>query len=182
MRIFVLRREQWIPRPIEEVFAFFADAKNLEAITPEWLGFRILSPQPITMREGARIVYRLRWHGLPLRWVTEIAHWESPTRFVDVQQEGPYALWHHTHEFRPGQGGTFMCDVVRYALPLGCLSSAVHGLIVRRDLNAIFDHRARAVSELFASGTPGDRPEEAEVRPGRVSGAPDVAEPAPRPG
>ncbi len=149
VRWHLLRREQRIPRPVEEVFAFFADAGNLEAITPAWLDFRIVSPLPIWMRAGTRIVYRIRWHGLPLRWVTEIRRWEPPHVFTDVQICGPYRLWHHTHRFEPAEGGTRMRDVVRYALPFGPLGEAAHACGVRRDLNAIFDYRARTVADLL---------------------------------
>lgn len=149
MHTFELRREQWIPGPRETVFVFFADAANLEAITPPWLHFRILSPGPNPLRAGAEIVYRLRWGWLPLRWVTEIAVWEPPARFVDVQRHGPYALWHHTHEFESRDGGTLMRDLVRYALPLGPLGVAAYHLIVRRDLDAIFDYRAREITKRF---------------------------------
>jgi ligand-binding SRPBCC domain-containing protein len=149
VRTFELHREQWISRPIEEVFAFFADAKNLEAITPPWLDFRILSPEPITTRAGARIAYRLRWRRLPLRWVTEIAEWAPPFRFVDVQRRGPYALWHHTHGFETQEGGTRMRDHVRYALPLGPLGLLMHRLAVRRDVEAIFAYRASRVNDIF---------------------------------
>src|SRR5689334_13428786 len=128
---YVLQREQWIPRPLEEVFAFFADAGNLEAITPAWLGFRILTPRPIVMRPGAHIRYQLGWHGIPLRWLTEIETWEPPHEFVDVQLQGPYRLWHHTHRFEAADGGTVMRDVVRYALPLGLLGRFAHALLVR---------------------------------------------------
>lgn len=153
MRTFLLQREQWIPRPIDQVFAFFADATNLEAITPPWLRFRILEPRPAVLRAGTLIAYRLRWHGVPLRWLTEIEAWEPPFRFVDVQRRGPYALWHHTHEFEPSDGGTRMRDVVRYALPMGPLGTLMHRLIVRRELEAVFDYRAIRVSELFGTGT-----------------------------
>ncbi len=142
-----------MPRPVDEVFAFFADAANLEAITPPWLRFRLLSPGPIAMRPGALIFYRLYWGWLPLRWVTEIEEWQPPFRFVDVQLRGPYALWHHTHSFEPHEGGTLMRDEVRYALPLGPLGRLMHRLLVRRDLEAIFDYRARKVSEVFANPT-----------------------------
>jgi ligand-binding SRPBCC domain-containing protein len=151
MRTFLLQREQWIPRPIDEVFAFFADARNLEALTPSWLGFHILSPESIVMGAGASIVYRLRWRGLPVRWTTEIALWEPPFRFVDVQRRGPYALWHHTHDFEPHEGGTRMLDRVRYALPLGPLGTLMHRLIVRRDLDLIFAYRAIRIDEFFGS-------------------------------
>ncbi len=149
MQAFLLRREQWLPRPIEQVFAFFADATNLEAITPPWLRFRILSPGPVSMRAGTLIVYRLRWGWVPLRWVTEITEWQPPFRFVDVQRRGPYALWHHTHAFEPDGGGTRMRDEVRYALPLGPLGRLAHRLAVGRDLGAIFDYRAEAVGRIF---------------------------------
>jgi len=144
-----LRREQRLAGTPGEVFPFFADAGNLEAITPPWLGFRVVTPRPIAMREGALIEYRLRLHGLPISWLTRIEEWETdPThpRFVDVQLNGPYSLWHHTHEFRPHpDGGTLMTDTVRYALPFGPLGSLAHRVLVRRDLERIFDFRARAV-------------------------------------
>jgi ligand-binding SRPBCC domain-containing protein len=155
VRTFLLRREQWLPRPIEQAFAFFADATNLEAITPPWLRFRILSPGPILMRAGTLITYRLRWGRVPLRWVTEITEWQFPFRFVDVQRRGPYALWHHTHSFESDGGGTRMRDEVRYALPLGPLGRLAHRLAVRQDLEAIFDYRERAVSLLFGGGSAG---------------------------
>jgi ligand-binding SRPBCC domain-containing protein len=149
----VLRREQRLPGPPEDVFPFFADAGNLEAITPDWLAFRIVTPRPIEMRVGTLIEYRLRLHGLPIAWLTRIEEWDTdPThpRFVDMQIAGPYRLWHHTHEFAPdGEGGTLMRDTVRYALPLGPLGEIAHRLVVARDLAAIFDHRTRRVGELL---------------------------------
>jgi ligand-binding SRPBCC domain-containing protein len=150
VRTFILEHEQWLRKPVDEVFAFFSDARNLETITPAWLGFRILSPGPIPMRVGTHITYRLHWHRLPLRWVTEIVQWEPPVRFVDVQRRGPYALWYHTHEFEPHDGGTRMWDRVEYALPLGFLGTLVHRF-VRRDLEAVFDYRATQVERIFAS-------------------------------
>src|SRR5579871_5080404 len=149
MRTFLLQRDQWIPRPIDEVFAFFADASNLEAITPPWLGFRILSPQPITMHAGTRIAYRLSWRWLPLRWVTEIEEWQPPLRFVDRQRQGPYALWRHTHSFEAHGRTTRMQDRVQYALPLGPLGRLMHRLAVGRDVEAIFAYRASRVNEIF---------------------------------
>jgi ligand-binding SRPBCC domain-containing protein len=147
----ILRREQWVPRPIEDVFAFFSEAGNLEAITPPWLGFRIDSPGPIVMRPGARIHYRISLHGLPLRWVTEIKTWEPPHAFVDVQLRGPYRSWHHTHYFEPMNGGTLMRDAVRYVLPFGPLGRLAHAWIVKSDLEAIFDHRALRMTKVFGA-------------------------------
>jgi hypothetical protein len=146
MAIHVLVREQLLPSSPDEVFPFFAEAHNLEAITPPWLGFRVVTRQPIEMAPGALIEYRLRLHRVPIRWRTTIAVWDPPRRFVDVQLEGPYRMWHHTHDFEaaPG-GGTLMRDTVRYALPFGPLGALAHRLLVRRDLTAIFDFRQEAV-------------------------------------
>ena len=150
MRTRVLQRTQVLPARPDEVFAFFADARNLEAITPSFLRFRVVTPGPITMREGALIDYRLRLHGIPIRWRTRIEVWEPPLRFVDAQLRGPYRSWRHEHTFSaaPG-GGTLMRDRVDYELPLGPLGAIAHALFVRRDLARIFDHRASAVASYF---------------------------------
>lgn len=145
-----MRREQWIPRPLGEVFAFFCDARNLAALTPPWLGFRILTAGPIRIAVGTKIRYRLDWHGAPVKWTTEIRRWEPPHRFIDVQLSGPYRLWHHTHGFVERGGGTLMTDVVRYRLPFGIIGRLAHALKVRRDVEQIFDYRSRRISELFA--------------------------------
>ena len=151
IRFHTLRREQWIPRPVDEVFQFFSDARNLEEITPPWLGFRILLPGPIRIAKGTRIPYRLSLHGIPLGWTTEIRQWLPPFRFVDVQLRGPYRLWHHTHRLEPKDGGTLMTDVVRYRLPLGIIGRAVHFFKVRRDVERIFDYRFGRIQEVFGS-------------------------------
>ena len=148
--IHTIEREQWLERPIEEVFAFFGDSMNLQAITPEWLHFSVLTPPPMAMAVGARIEYRLRWGVVPLRWVTLIEEWEPPRRFVDSQLEGPYRLWHHTHTFEPQAGGTIVRDTVRYQIPFGWLGATLHWQRIRRDLAAIFDERARRVRALLA--------------------------------
>ena len=146
MSVHILRREQRLPGTPESVFPFFADARNLEAITPPWLGFRVVTPEPLDMRAGTLIEYRLKLRGVPLRWRTRIAVWDPPRRFVDVQLSGPYRLWHHTHDFEPdGDGGTVMRDTVRYAIPYGPLGRLAQALVVRRDLDAIFGFRREAV-------------------------------------
>lgn len=144
-----LRREQWVPRPVEEVFEFFADAKNLETITPPFLGFHILSVSTPQIVEGTEIRYRLKLHGFPMGWLTEIRQWRPPHRFVDVQRKGPYSLWHHTHTFEGYAGRTRMRDVVRYVLPFGPLGELVHGLKVRADVEKIFAYRHEKIRELF---------------------------------
>ena len=149
LRYHVLRREQRLPGAPDDVFPFFADAHNLEAITPPFLGFRVVTPRPLELRPGALIEYRLRLHGLPIAWLTRIEDWEPGVRFTDAQLAGPYRLWHHTHEFAPdGDGGTVMRDTVRYALPYWPLGEVAHPLVAR-DLAAIFDFRATAVARAL---------------------------------
>jgi ligand-binding SRPBCC domain-containing protein len=147
-----LERAQRLPGTPEEVFAFFSDALNLERITPPWLGFEVLTPGPMRMREGTLLEYRLRLHGVPVRWLTRIETWDPPHRFVDAQLRGPYRLWHHTHTFAPDGDGTLMRDTVRYALPLGPLGALAHATFVRRDLARIFDFRRDTVARLAAPG------------------------------
>jgi ligand-binding SRPBCC domain-containing protein len=149
MKEFTLHTELWLPRPRGEVFPFFADARNLETITPPWLKFEVLTPAPIEMRPGTLIDYRIRVHGIPIRWRTEIAEWQPPHRFVDVQLRGPYTLWHHTHTFEARDGGTLCADRVRYR-PLGGV--LVNWLFVRRDVEGIFRYRQQRMKELFGSG------------------------------
>jgi ligand-binding SRPBCC domain-containing protein len=155
VKFHTLRREQWIARPIDEVFAFFADARNLEEITPPWLGFRTLTPAPIRMAAGTLIRYRLSLHGVPIRWTTEIREWEPASRFVDVQLSGPYRLWHHTHRFAESNGGTRMWDVVRYRVPLGWLGRVMNAILVRRDVERIFEYRSARIAEIFGRAAAG---------------------------
>ena len=152
LRYHTLTRQQRLARPVGEVFDFFADAGNLEAITPPSLRFRIVSPLPIAMGAGALIEYRLRIRGIPLMWLTRIETWEPGRRFVDAQLAGPYALWHHTHEFEAlDDGATLMRDVVRYALPFGLLGAFAHSAFVSRELAAIFDFRHAEVARRLGS-------------------------------
>ncbi len=138
--------EVWLPKPPQQVFEFFADARNLQAITPAWLNFVVLTPGPIEIRRGALIDYRLRVHGIPIRWQTEITAWEPPHRFVDEQRRGPYRLWVHEHRFEARDGGTLASDFVRYAAPGGKLTD---WLFVRRDVERIFQFRRQKLLEVF---------------------------------
>ena len=145
----VLEREQFVQRPLDEVFAFFSQARNLEQLTPPWLRFEVLTPAPIEMRAGTRIEYRLRLHGVPLRWVSLIESFEEGCSFVDRQVRGPYRLWHHTHEFEAAGSGTIVRDRVRYAIPLGPLGEATRRLFVTRDLDRVFAYRRFAVARIL---------------------------------
>jgi ligand-binding SRPBCC domain-containing protein len=147
----VIQREQLIRRPLPEVFAFFADAQNLEAITPPYLRFRILTRPPIEMRAGTLLDYRLSLFGVPFTWHTRIEAWEPNVRFVDVQLRGPYAKWHHLHEFRATDDGTLMTDRVDYRIGWWFCGALAHAAFVRRTLADIFDYRAKRVEELLKS-------------------------------
>lgn len=147
---FELRAALWLRRPIEEVFEFFCDAGNLDAITPDSLRFEILTPRPIDMREGLLLDYRLKVRRVPLKWRSLISVWDPPYRFVDEQVRGPYRKWRHEHTFRACEGGTLCGDVVIYDMIGGALANA---LLVQRDLRGIFEHRCRRLREMLGGAT-----------------------------
>jgi len=149
MRVHEFQSELWLPLPPEELFSFFADAVNLDALTPPWLNFHIATPPPIAMREGALIDYRLRVHGIPLRWRTRINAWQPPNRFVDEQIRGPYRRWIHEHTFEARDGGTLARDVVCYAVPFDFIA---HRWLVRPDVERIFQYRSEALKQRFGDG------------------------------
>lgn len=150
VKVHRLEREQLLPRPIDEVFEFFARAGNLERITPPWLRFDVVTPEPIPMRVGALIEYRLRVHGVHLGWVSRIEEWTPGRCFVDRQLRGPYAVWHHRHTFEAAGEGTIVRDEVDYGLPFGPLGELAHRLFVRRDLDRIFAFRHEAAKRALA--------------------------------
>jgi ligand-binding SRPBCC domain-containing protein len=140
--------EIWLPRPVQEVFGFFADASNLQELTPKWLYFTILTPPPLNIQKGTIIDYRLRIHWIPVYWRTEITAWEPPNRFVDEQRRGPYRQWIHEHRFEAHGTGTKMVDSVKYEVPGGWL---VEKLLVRRDIERIFAFRREQLKRRFES-------------------------------
>jgi ligand-binding SRPBCC domain-containing protein len=146
MKTYRLQTKIWLPQDRTEIFAFFADARNLERLTPLWLRFVIVTPDPIEMKKGTRLDYRLKIRGIPVRWQSEIASWDPPTRFVDRQTRGPYTLWVHEHLFTDHQGGTVVADNVTYASPGGPI---VQKFLVAPDLQRIFRYRHRLLREIF---------------------------------
>jgi ligand-binding SRPBCC domain-containing protein len=151
MNAHTLTAALWLPQRRDEVFSFFADPFNLEAITPPWLKFAVVTPAPIAMRTGTLIDYRLRVHGLSLRWQSELTVWDPPLRFVDEQRRGPYRRWVHTHSFEEQDGGTICRDAVEYAVPGGRF---INWLLVRRDVRRIFTHRQETIHRRFHAGSP----------------------------
>ena len=148
MRTHRFEREQFLARPLEEVYRFFSEASNLALLTPPSMHFRLVTPQPIRMRDGTLIEYRLRVRGVPIRWVSRIEDWEENRGFADRQLRGPYRRWLHRYEFEATEDGTRIIDRVEYALPFGVLGLVALPL-VRRDLEAIFAYRREAVARLL---------------------------------
>lgn len=151
MKTWTLECEQMISKPRDEVFAFFRCPENLERITPEALGFVILTPKPVAMAAGQVIDYTIRPFGFAIHWRTLITEYNPPHHFVDIQLKGPYALWHHTHSFEDLGSKTRMRDRVVYALPLGPLGRFVHAVAVRRQLKGIFEYRKRVIEGIFSA-------------------------------
>ncbi|TWU27480.1 SRPBCC family protein [Bythopirellula polymerisocia] len=139
-----------LPAAQNQVFDFFSDAFQLERLTPSWLNFSVLTPPPIDMHVGTLIDYRLRMHGIPLKWQSRIDCWDPPLQFSDVQMRGPYRFWEHLHTFEEDGDGTICRDEVHYNVFGGGL---VHKLIVKPDLTKIFTYRTKVLQDIFANGT-----------------------------
>jgi ligand-binding SRPBCC domain-containing protein len=151
MKTYTLKRRQLIRESRKEVFEFFEQPENLEKITPKSVGFNILTPRPIKMQSGTTLDYTIRLLGIPVRWTTLITNYDRPDSFSDVALRGPYSFWHHTHTFEQDGDNTIMTDEVRYVLPLGILGRVCHRLWVKRQLDYIFDYRARIIDEVLST-------------------------------
>jgi uncharacterized protein (TIGR01777 family) len=147
----IFEASQFVARPISEVFRFFEDPKNLERMTPPWLNFRIVSQTSASIQTGTEICYRLKVHGMPMKWKTRIQDWKVNESFVDDQIQGPYSRWHHVHSFESLRGGTLIQDRVSYRLPLGGLGKLLGGSFVKNDVNMIFSYRKEKMREVFQS-------------------------------
>ncbi len=150
MGVYTLKAKQVLPISLQEAWDFFSTPKNLQTITPDYLGFEITSELADHMYAGQVITYKVRpLLGIPLFWMTEITHVAEGKHFIDEQRFGPYVLWHHQHHFKEVEGGVEMIDLVHYKLPLGFLGKIAHWLFVRKQLEGIFDYRYRFLEEHF---------------------------------
>ncbi len=156
MTTYVLDRSQIIAAPLDVAFRFFEDPRNLAKITPGWLSFEIVDIDGLPLRAGSQIEYRIKWLGIGSGWRTLIEEFERPHRFVDRQIGGPYRRWRHEHRFEASGGETVMRDRVEYELPYGVVGRIVHRLVVRRQLQQIFDYRAERIREMFGAKPEGD--------------------------
>jgi ligand-binding SRPBCC domain-containing protein len=141
--------EIWISQPIDKVFEFFSNAANLDAITPAWLHFRIITRMPVEVHAGTLLEYTLRLKGIPIHWITEITEWDPPHRFVDRQLKGPYRKWIHTHTFEVKDGGTQVRDQVQYEIAAWIFEPLINRFFVRPDLVRIFQHRSAQLKKCF---------------------------------
>ena len=147
MKTFLFKSQQTLEQPLSDVFEFFSDAHNLAVITPPWLRFEVLTPAPIQMSPGTRIDYRLRVHGIPLRWQSEITEWNPPHAFADEQRRGPYRLWRHIHTFDETENGVIVGDSVEYAV---WGDGLVNKFFVRPDIEKIFAYRSKQLDQIFS--------------------------------
>jgi ligand-binding SRPBCC domain-containing protein len=155
-----LERCQVVRGDLPSVFRFFEDPANLERITPRWLRFAVVDASDARVRHGTEIEYRLRWQGISLRWRSRISEYRQDSHFADEMLVGPYRRWYHRHLFREVPGGVEMRDIVDYELPLGLVGDFVHAIVVRRQLRAIFDHRAHAIAGIFPTRSSGELAQE----------------------
>ena len=148
-KIYTFKKEQFVPSDIDTVFEFFSRPENLEKITPKKMGFNIITPKPIEMKEGSIIDYTVKILGVPMRWRTIISSYKKNEYFVDEQLKGPYSYWHHKHYFEEVDGGVMIIDEITYALPLEAFRIIVHPLIIEPQLNEIFDFRFQTIQDKF---------------------------------
>lgn len=149
---YLLRTQMIAPVSIQEAFAIFEDPRNLAKITPPWLNFQIITPEPIVMKKDAVFDYRFKWVGLPMSWQTIITDYEPPFYFVDFQAKGPYTLWKHSHTFKPSAEGTIVTDEVEFILPLGILGKIALKAGVSEQLKQIFRFRQETLNGMMCRG------------------------------
>ena len=157
MKIYHLKRTQFLPITLSEAWEFFSTPKNLAKITPEHMGFQILYISGAEKAYTGQIIqYKVSIiPGIKVNWVTEITHVKEPQYFIDEQRFGPYSLWHHQHHFKEVMGGIEMTDEVNFAIPLGWLGQLAHWIFVGREVNRIFDHRSEVLEKYFSNNRKG---------------------------
>jgi ligand-binding SRPBCC domain-containing protein len=150
-KVYSLYSRQRVPRPIEEVWAFFSDARNLLRVTPPHLNLKVTNEvYGETVYAGQVMTYDVKpLFGIPMGWMTEITHVEPLRYFVDEQRKGPYKLWHHQHHFKTIEGGTEMIDLVHYRLPFGIIGNIANSLLVKKELEKIFAYRYNKIIGMF---------------------------------
>ena len=148
-KIYTFYKEQFVPSDLDTVFEFFSRPENLEKITPSSMGFNIITPTPIDMKEGAIIDYTVKIMGVPVRWRTMITSYKKNEYFVDEQLKGPYSYWHHKHIFKEVEGGVLIIDEITYALPIQAFRLIVHPLLIKPQLNQIFNFRFQTIKDKF---------------------------------
>lgn len=148
-KVYTFYKEQFVPSDMDTVFEFFSRPENLEKITPSAMGFNIITPTPIEMKEGAIIDYTVKILGVPVRWRTMITSYKKNEYFVDEQLKGPYSYWHHKHTFKEVEGGILIIDEITYALPIQAFRKIVHPVLIKPQLNQIFDFRFQTIKDKF---------------------------------
>jgi|TARA_B100001093_G_scaffold45704_1_gene38852 ligand-binding SRPBCC domain-containing protein len=152
MKIYRLETVQNLPITKQKAWEFFSDPKNLKTITPDYMGFKILTGEANKMFAGQIIQYIVTpILKIPVKWVTEITHVKEGEYFVDEQRFGPYSLWHHKHFIKPIKNGIEMIDIVDYKIPFGFLGQLMHPILVKPKLNEIFEYRRTALINLFGN-------------------------------
>ncbi|MDN3493371.1 SRPBCC family protein [Winogradskyella bathintestinalis] len=152
MKIYTLHKKQKLPISVDQAWEFLSSPANLKVITPDYMGFNILSGGDRPMYPGQIIQYIVTpILGIKTKWVTEITHVKDHEYFVDEQRFGPYALWHHKHFIKKIEGGIEMEDIIDYKLPLGVLGQLFHPIIVQPKLEEIFNYRTQKLEELFGT-------------------------------
>lgn len=132
---------------LQQTWGFFSSAENLPAITPPWLGFRLLPREEKEIQKDSILNYTIKWMGIPIRWRTRIIDWTPPRQFIDLQIRGPYTLWHHQHTFEESADGTVCRDRVIYKVPVPVIGTVINAMLVRRQLVEIFEFRRKVIAE-----------------------------------
>ena len=145
----LFEQQQWTPKPLNEVFDFFSDVKNLEVLTPPLLNFKVVDKSTENIQEGTKINYKLKIRGVPAKWTSLITNWQPMKEFADVQLKGPYSKWYHRHLFKPLAGGVLLEDKVVYRLPFSRFGGNLLHWFILKDIKTIFSYRRKRIKEWY---------------------------------